>query len=330
MANPLVSVLVPVFRVENYIEQCVRSLFEQTYDNVEYVFCDDCSPDTSIRKLKEVMKEYPLRLEHIRIFYHERNRGSAAARNTLIDNCKGDFCFWVDADDWVDTNAIERLVMKQQEKDADIVTYRALSHYANGEVKEYFDGGWDLNREALLEMILKGKRGASVCRRLIRRSLFADYHIRCIEGVNGRDDFQLIIPLVYYSRKVDGINAFMYHYRREIPHSITYDYMNNLTYQIQDVTSHLHLRDFFTVRDDHFLNIISEATVKRAYKYMMRHYHLRDRKGYRIMVNYILDMDKKYWNVIRWDNWMIRTMESNYYLMRQTYPIRNIRGKLFL
>lgn len=330
MANPLVSVLVPVYQVEQYIEQCVRSLFEQTYDNLEFIFCDDCSPDASIQKLKEVMKEYPQRLEQIRIIYHERNRGSAAARNTLIDNCKGVFLFWVDSDDWVDTNAVEVLVKKQQETDADIVTCRAYAHFARGEVREYFDGGWNLDRETLLEMILRGKRGASVWRRLIRRELFTVNHIKCVEGINGRDDFQLIVPLIYFSIKVDGINAFLYHYRRDVSHSITYDYMNNVTYQIQDVTSHLHLRDFFIGQDEHFLNIISEAIVKRAYKYMMRHYSLKNRKGYQTMVNFILDMDKKYWNLIRWNNWMIKIIESNYYLMRLTYPIRNVLGKLFL
>ena len=245
MANPLVSVLVPVYQAEKYIERCAQSLFEQTYDNLEFIFCDDCSPDASIQKLKEVMKDYPQRLEQVEIIRNNQNKGSAAARNTLIDNCKGVFLFWVDSDDWVDTNAIERLVIKQKEKDADIVTYRALAHHANGEVKEYFDGGWDLDRDTLLEMILRSKRGASVCRRLIRSSLFSDYHIRCVEGVNARDDFQLIVPLIYFSRKVDGINAFLYHYRRDVSHSITYDYMNNVTYQIHAMISRLAMRDFF-------------------------------------------------------------------------------------
>ena len=121
MGNPLVSVLVPVYQAEVYIERCARSLFEQTYDNLEYLFCDDCSADASIRKLESVMKDYPARLEQIRIIHHERNRGSAVARNTLIDNCKGVFCFWADADDWVEINAVELLVKKQQETDADVV-----------------------------------------------------------------------------------------------------------------------------------------------------------------------------------------------------------------
>lgn len=327
---PLVSVLVPVYKAEKYIKRCARSLFEQTYGNLEYIFCDDCSPDASIQKLKEVIKEYPQRLEQIRIIRHEKNKGCGVARSTLLRNCQGDFIFWVDADDWVDTNAIELVVRKQQEKDADIVTYRAYAHYADGEVKEYFDGGWDLDRYTLIEMILQGKRGASVCRRLIRRSLFIDHHIRGLEGVNGREDFQQIIPLLYFSRVVDGMDAFLYHYNRENSQSISFAYMNNLHYQKDDMTTHLFLRDFFVGKDAHFLEIISDAAIRRAYKYLKTQYKNRNPEGYRMMVNYILKIDRKYWKVIRWDNWMMRTMESNYYMMRLTYPIRKLRIKLSL
>jgi glycosyltransferase involved in cell wall biosynthesis len=325
MSNPLVSVLVPVYRVEAYIERCARSLFEQTYDNLEYIFCDDCSPDASIQKLENVMKDYPTRLEQIRILRHEQNRGSAAARNTLIANFKGVFSFWVDADDWVDTNAVELLVKKQQETDADIVTCRAYAHYQD-DVKEYFDGGWDLDKDTLLEMILLGKRGASVWRRLIRRNLYTDHHVRCVEGVNIRNDFQLIIPLIYYSKKVDGINAFLFHYNKDNQHSITYDYMKHLTSQIQNLKSNLVLRDFFIGKSEHYLQIISVATVKRAHKFMMFHYEHRNRKGYQIMVGYIRELDRKYWKIIKWDNRIIRGIESNYYMMRLTYPIRKLRS----
>ena len=332
MANhnqPLVSVLVPVYHVEDYIETCARSLFEQTYDNLEFIFCDDCSPDASIQKLKEVMKDYPQRLGKIRIIHHERNRGSAVARNTLIENCKGDFCFWADADDWVETNAVELLVKKQQEADVDIVTCRAYAHYGD-DMKEYFDGGWNLDKDTLLGMILKGKCGSSVWRRLIRRSLYTDYHIRCVESVNIRDDFQLIIPLIYYSKKVDGINAFLYHYRKDNQLSMTYDYIPHLTSQIQDLKSNLFLRDFFIGKSEHYLQIISVAAVKRAHKFMMCHYKQKNREGYQIMVDYIRELDREYWKVIKWNNWIIRGMESNYYMMRLTYPIRKLRIKLSL
>lgn len=328
MSNPLVSVLVPIYNVEPYIERCARSLFEQTYDNLEYFFCDDCSTDGSIRILETLMKDYPQRTEQVQIIHQEKNRGSAAARNTLIANSKGIFLFWVDSDDWVETNAVELMVKKQSENDADIVTCRCYGHFSDS-VKEYFDGGCNLDKDTLLEMILRGKRGASVCRRLIRRSLHTNHNIKCLEGVNGRDDFQLIVPLIYYSRRVDSIDAFLYHYNRIPHHSITYDSMNNLIYQIHSMISRLYIRDFFVGKDERYVQIVSEEMVHRAQKYMMHHFQHRNRKGYQMMVDYIKKVDQKYWKMNRWDNWMIRIVESNYYLMRITYPIRRLRRKMF-
>lgn len=328
MNNPLVSILVPVFNVEPYIERCARSLFEQTYHNLEYIFCDDCSIDASIGILEAVIKDYPQRAAQIKIIRHESNRGSAVARNTLIANCKGVFLFWVDSDDWVETNAIELMVKKQSENDADIVTCRCYGHYGDT-MKEYFDGGCNLDKDTLLEMILRGKRGSSVCRRLIRRSLHMNHDIKCLEGVNGRDDFQLIVPLIYFSRKVDSIDAFLYHYDRTPHHSITYDSINNLTYQIHSMRSRQFIRDFFVGKDEHYVQIVSEELVRWAHKYMMHHYQHRNRNSYQIMVDYIEKIDRKYWKRIRWDNVIIRTMESNYCMMCMTYPIRSLRRKKF-
>ena len=326
MSNSLVSVLVPVYQAEAYIERCARSLFEQTYDNLEYLFCDDCSPDASIRKLESVMKDYPARLEQIRILHHEQNRGSAATRNTLIANCKGVFLFWVDADDWVDINSIELLVKKQRENDADIVTCRAYAHY-DDTVKEHFDGGCNLDRDHLLEMILKGKCGSSVWRRLIRRSLHTDHDIKCLEGVNGRDDFQLIIPLIYYSRKVDSIDAFLYHYYKSPHQSITYELKKKLTYQTQSLASYQVLLSFLTGKDEHYAHLCGRMMVKRAHVYMLYQYQFGNRKGYKTIVDFILDTDKHYWKEIRWENTFIRWLECNYEIMRLTYPLRKLFNK---
>ena len=75
-----VSILVPIFNVEKYIERCAISLFEQTYKEIEYIFVDDCSPDDSVKILEKIIERYPQRREHIRIIHHKKNRGLAAAR----------------------------------------------------------------------------------------------------------------------------------------------------------------------------------------------------------------------------------------------------------
>ena len=108
-----VSVLVPVYRVDRFIERCARSLFEQTYDNLEYIFVDDCSTDNSIAILRRVMEDYPERKGQVRIIRPERNRGLAAARNTALDAANGLFVTHVDSDDYLDRDAIRLLVEKQ-------------------------------------------------------------------------------------------------------------------------------------------------------------------------------------------------------------------------
>lgn len=323
--QPLVSILVPVYQVEEYIERCARSLFEQTYDDLDYVFCDDCSPDDSIQKLEEVMKEYPLRSEQIRIIRHEQNRGSAAARNTLIDNCKGVFCFWADADDWVETNAVELLVKKQQETDADIVTGRAYA-YMTDRVTRCHDG-WDLGKNMLMEEIIKCKCGSTLWRRLIRKSLFTDYGIRFHEGVNGREDYAVVIPLLYYAKKIAGIDGIVYHYNMTNTSSLSYGY-KDLSFQLDYLESCELIIAFFEGKDEHYHRLCEEMKIKRAHDFMMIHYKNRYRKGYQSMAQYLSKSDKKYWEKIRWGKWIIRTIESNYYMMRLTYPLRKIYTKL--
>ena len=77
---PKVSVIVTVYGVERYIERCARSLFEQTLDDMEYIFVDDCSKDSSISVLENVITQYPLRKGQVRIVHHEQNKGVSRAR----------------------------------------------------------------------------------------------------------------------------------------------------------------------------------------------------------------------------------------------------------
>ena len=109
---PLISILVPIYEVEKYIERCARSLFEQTYPNLEFVFVDDASPDKSIEILQLVINDYPKWDDHVSIIRHDKNYGIAATRNTLVKNSRGEFLLHVDSDDWIEPNTVELLVKK--------------------------------------------------------------------------------------------------------------------------------------------------------------------------------------------------------------------------
>ncbi len=118
---PKVSVIIPVYKVEPYIERCARSLFEQTLDDIEYLFVDDCTPDKSVDILIQVLEDYPQRKKQVIIHRMKQNSGLSAVRKWGIMNATGEFVIHCDSDDWVDTDMYRAMYEKAKENNADVV-----------------------------------------------------------------------------------------------------------------------------------------------------------------------------------------------------------------
>ena len=103
---PLVSIVIPVFGVEKYIEKCSRSLFEQDYPDIEFIFVNDHTTDNSIKILESLIKEYPQREKDIYIINKQQNEGLPQARATGLKYCHGSYIIHVDSDDWVNKHAL--------------------------------------------------------------------------------------------------------------------------------------------------------------------------------------------------------------------------------
>ena len=101
-SKPKVSVIVPIYGVEAYIERCAVSLFEQTLDDIEYIFVNDCTPDESMKILSHVLSRYPHRTDQVVIINQPKNMGAAKAREVGIKAAKGEYIIHCDSDDWVD------------------------------------------------------------------------------------------------------------------------------------------------------------------------------------------------------------------------------------
>lgn len=114
--NPLISVIVPVYKVEPYLKQCLDSIVNQTYTNLEIILVDDGSPDKS----PAICDEYASRDSRIAVI-HKENGGLSEARNAGLDICKGEYISFVDSDDWIETNCIEILFDFAQKEHADLV-----------------------------------------------------------------------------------------------------------------------------------------------------------------------------------------------------------------
>lgn len=112
-----VSIIIPIYNVEQYLVKCLDSVVNQTYKNLEIICVNDCSPDNS----SEILKEYAAKDNRIKIINHKKNGGLSAARNTGMDNATGEYIYFLDSDDWIDSDYIEKMVNKIIETDADIV-----------------------------------------------------------------------------------------------------------------------------------------------------------------------------------------------------------------
>ena len=205
-----ITIAVPVYNVESFIERCAISLFEQTYESIDYLFIDDCTPDDSIGVLKRTINIYPHRKDHVRIIRHTHNRGLAAARNTAVDNCQTEFLMHVDSDDWLEKDAVEILVNEQQKGNYDIVTGNAIIHHSDR--KEELRHIKHIDKESLILECIKPSISHVIWGRLIRRVLYIDNRVAALEGINIGEDHQVIPQLFYYAKSFSFIDEFIYNY----------------------------------------------------------------------------------------------------------------------
>ena len=200
----------PVYNVENYIERCVRSIFGQTYPDIEYVFVDDCSPDSSIAVVERVVADYPQREKQIKIVKHDCNQGVACSRNTALNNATGDYVMWVDPDDYIDVRFIEKLVEKQQEKNADVVIGGYETLYLSGNIPH------PVKKVATpsdyLHLVLQRKVNTALWGKIWRRSIYESNNIRFIPGCNLDEDGHLSARYLYNSNVIDFVDVIGYFY----------------------------------------------------------------------------------------------------------------------
>ena len=270
MTTIRVSVLVPYYKASAFIARCARAIFEQTYQNIEYVFVDDCSPDNSIGILENVLLEYPQRKEQVIIIKHERNKGVSAARNTALRNSSGEFAIFVDSDDDMPRDAVEKLVKKQLVTGAEIVTGQVIRR--DGEKVSMIERPHFYNQDDFVEDMIRPSLNHTLWGRLIRKSLFIEHNIRAKEGVNIGEDMQIMVQLAFYANKCESLWEVVYYYdcTNEFSCMNQYD-LDNIHRLSQDTASMEIVRDFFAGKSDKFQNQ-AEGYLCDYYLRLLRYY----------------------------------------------------------
>lgn len=206
-----VSIIVPIFKVEGFIERCARSLMEQTLGEVEFIFVDDASSDRSMEILRRTLTDYPERQEQVRILMHEQNKGLPAARNTGLEAATGEYIFHCDSDDYVEREMLEEMYNTAKEQDAD---YLWTDFWLSFEQNERYMQvrSYATPREALLG-VLEGAMKYNVWNKLVSRSLYSENNIWFPTGHSMGEDMTMI-RLLACAKRVAYIPKAYYHYVR--------------------------------------------------------------------------------------------------------------------
>lgn len=206
-----ISVLVPVYGVEKYIEKCARSLFEQTYEKLEIIFVNDATRDRSIEILNRVLKDYPQRAQQTRIIKHERNMGLAMARRTAVSHATGEFIFHLDSDDYLEPDSIDNLVACIDNDNVDIVTgeYRRLLPRHSDTISQRSLRG--KSAQEIAQMMISRQTPFNIWNRLYRRSLYDGLEI---PKINNGEDYVTTNRLFMKAQEVRFCDKITYDYNR--------------------------------------------------------------------------------------------------------------------
>ena len=211
MEFPKVSVILTIYNREKYIEKCVRSLLEQTLDNIELIVVDDASTDSSLAILNNVLEEYPDRKPQVNLICLKKNAGRAFARQTGINHVKGEYVIHVDSDDWVDYDMLELLYSKAKETNADIVGCNVTHEYRTKQ--SIFKQSYSGNVEEDIRRLLNGKLFPSLCTSLTRTSIIRDNGITFPQGLDTGEDLLFNLQIYLHAHKVVSVENASYHYR---------------------------------------------------------------------------------------------------------------------
>jgi glycosyltransferase involved in cell wall biosynthesis len=288
MKIPKVSIIIPIYNVEQYIERCARSLFEQTEEDLEFIFVNDGTPDNSMQILHNVIKDYPFRKNQIKIFANEKNLGLPLTRQRGLKEATGEYIIHCDSDDWVDKDMYRILYEKAKTEDLDMVW---CDFYRTDLVtNDYVIQDTDIDNIAILKAFLHEKKGSYLWNHLVKRNVVFDHdYIKPI--LNYLEDMVLVTQYVYYSNKIGYVKAPLYYYYKNSESITTPGSKERELYvfiedevSLRTIFSFLKQKELDTVLKDDIFNI------KFLYKMRMM-YYISNIKDCNLWVRYFKDIN---------------------------------------
>lgn len=255
---PKISVIVPIFNVENYIRRCLLSIMNQSLSDIEIIVVDDYSPDNSMRIVQELSETD----SRIRIVSHKKNMGLMWTRMSGYKEAKGEFVFFCDSDDYIPDNALKMLYEEALKTNADIVVGNSLYVRIDGTKEEWKSVlKYGSSKSGIIKSLLLNELRHNLCGKLFKSSLFDNKTIRVFENFTNGEDACLFYQITRYVNKIVTIDDIVYFYMQNMSSSTQVRYKNESIRSIciTNMIRHEESKDYVdleTIRHKHITNVL--------------------------------------------------------------------------
>lgn len=222
MESYKISVIIPVYNAEKYLEKCLDSVVNQTYKNIEVITVNDASTDNSLK----ILKKYEKRFDFFKVIDLLENHRQGGARNIGINEASGDYISFVDSDDWIDDCTYFNFNKILNECKCDVICCsQYYREYANGEKNVIKDGNFEFLQKISFHQLSNVEKeqllfkGSGIWQNLYSSKLIKDNEILFPEKISYEDNY--FVPLVYANAEIVGcLDEPFYHYRENLNSTI--------------------------------------------------------------------------------------------------------------
>ena len=213
-----ISLISPIYGVEKYIAKFAESVLSQTYQDIQFIFVNDGTKDRSMEILGELIESRYSHLQHRIVIVDKENGGLPSARKAGLDVAEGEYILFADSDDWMETDAVEKVMAKADETGADIVYFDLVKEYGHRtSYKRERDYTGETKRDFIINMFNYKSFGYTVTK-CFRRRLYTD-NVIYMPKLGMHEDIYLMSQIIFYADSLVHIPEALYHYRKDNPDS---------------------------------------------------------------------------------------------------------------
>lgn len=313
-----VSIIVPIYGVERFVEKCITSLLMQTWPDLEIIIVDDKSPDKSMNVINQVLKNHPHASHKVKIIHHDENKGLPCARNTGLNIATGEYIFHCDGDDFAEPNMIEAMVSLANKGNYDIVYCDWYLNYGNKD--RYMSQPKHISAKSALQALLHGQMKYNVWNKLIKKSLYTENNISFPNGYSMGEDMTMI-KLFAKAHNLAYIPKAYYHYVKTnssaMTENINEQAISQINHNVKSVEDFLKQNGYSNIRSFKYFELSTKYALLYSY----------NRTNYKIWNSWFNDSNDFALN----DNWPFRikilhffAIKNLYFLLRLHYAVYSI------